>query len=284
MSAIHRVLFPVDLSLGFRSLSPTARRLFDRPEIEVIMLHVIEEAPRIGRGTEIARALAQMEFLAHREFHNAKISLRTERGCAVECILSYAQSRPVDAIVMPTGGLASLRRNSPGHVTEAVLAAAPCDVWVEWMTGSVDFENHICCVVGLDDVDEAMLSRTEQIVSLLNARLTLVHAAPLTPQMALWWEPDVVDQDLRLARLSVDELRQRFAPSARMHVEAGHPDTVVSRVLHQLNASLLIVNGEMSNVFAASLACPVLRLFTTPTLARAVVPERRHASVLTRTA
>jgi nucleotide-binding universal stress UspA family protein len=284
MSAIHRVLFPVDLSLSVRSLSPTARQLFDRPDVEIVMLHALEEPPRTGRGTEVVRAMAQMEFLAHKEFRHARISLRAERGRAADCILGYAQSDPVDVIVMPTGGLESLRRNSPGHVTEEVLEHAPCGVWVEWMGGSVESSNLVCCVVGLDDGDEAVLIRTKEIVRELGARLALIHASSFTPPMSLWWEPDVVDRDLHLARLGVDELRQRFAPAARMHVEAGHPETVVSRVLHQLNASLLVVNGTTPDIFAASMACPVLRLSKTPVLEMAGASRRQNVTVLTRSA
>jgi len=75
----------------------------------------------------------QMEFMAHKDFQHAKITLRTDRGPAAGCILDCAESRPVDVIVMPAGGLDSLRRNSPGHVTEEVLDAASCAVWFEWM-------------------------------------------------------------------------------------------------------------------------------------------------------
>jgi len=258
--------------------------MFDRPDVEIVMLHAIEEPARSGRGTEIVRAMAQMEFLAHKEFRNAKVSLRTERGPAAECILGYAQSRPVDVIMMPTGGLESLRRRTPGHVTEEVLAAAPCEVWVEWMNGSVDSSNVICCAVELNPGDDALVSRAEEITHELGARLTLVHAVTCGPPMALWWDPDTVDRDLRLARLRVDELRQRLAPAARTHVETGHPDTVVSRVLHQLNASLLVTHGALPDLFATSLACPVVRLSTTQVPALAAAAGRQHTAVLTRTA
>ncbi len=284
MSTVHRVLFPVDLSFSFRSFSPAARKLFDRPEIEVVMLHVVEESPRTGRGNEHARAMAQMEFLAHKEFRHAKISLRTERGRASDCILAYAETRPVDRIVMPAGGLESLRRKSVGHVTEEVLAAAPCEVWVEGIGDSVETSNLICCVVDLDDEadDHAVLSRAEQLAHELGAPLTIIHAAGFSPPAALWWEPDAVDRDLFLDRLRVEELRERFAPQARTHVEAGHPDTVVSRVLHRFNASLLVVKGQTANLFAASLACPVLRLSTVATLQVAGAGGGEHAAVLTR--
>lgn len=282
MSTVHRVLFPVDLSFNLRSLSPTARLLFDRPEIEIVILHVVEESSPGERGNNLSHAVAQMEFWAHKEFKHARINLRTERGRASECILGYARSRPVDRIVMPAGGLESLRRKSTGHVTEEVLAAAPCEVWVEGMNGSVEAGSRICCAVELDDGDEAVLSRAAEIACELDATLTIIHAATFAAPVALWWDPDAVEHDLRLARLRVDELRERFAPRAQLHVEAGDPDTVVSRFLYRRNASLLVAKGKHPDLFAASLICPVLRLSSTPSLQLVSAAGRSHGAVLIR--
>ena len=79
---------------------------------------------------------------------------------------------------------------------------------------------------------------------------------------AQWWDIDTVEQDVRLARMQVDELRKRFAPSARTHVEAGDSDTVVSCALHRPNAGLLVAARQGPALVAAAMACPVLRLST----------------------
>jgi len=276
MSVNQRALFPIDLSLNFGMLSATTRKMFDRPDVEIVMLYTLEGPPSHSmRGMEVARAMAQMEFLAQQQFDHAKVIRRTERGRAADCILEYAQRNAVDVIVMPAGGPESLGRNSLGHVTEAVLRGAPCDVWMEWMTGSVECASHICCTVELDGDDEPVLSRAAEIAGDLGAPLTIIHAVKIDPPMAMWWDTDAVDQDLRLARLRVDELRQRLAPTARTHVEAGRPDTVVSRVLHRHNAGLLVSASQGPTLVAAAMACPVLRMSTAFAL---------PAKVLTRTA
>jgi nucleotide-binding universal stress UspA family protein len=264
-------------------LSATTRKMFDRPDVEIVMLHAVEEPSRSGRGTEVAHAMAQMEFLASEKFLQAKVTRRAERGDAAECILAYAQRHAVDVIVMPAGGPQSLRRNSLGHVTEEVLSTAPCDVWIEWMTGSVESARHICCAVGLDGDDEDVLRRAVEIAGEFGAQLTIIHAATFEPPMALWWDTDAVDEDLRLARIQVDELRRRLAPTARTHVEAGRSDTVVSRVLHRLNAGLLIASRQGPALVAAAMACPVLRL-ASPMAELAVAGHPQYAGVLTRTA
>jgi nucleotide-binding universal stress UspA family protein len=282
MSTVHRVLFPVDLSFNFRSLSPLARQLFDRREIEIVILHVVEESSSSGRANNLSHAVAQMEFWAHQEFRHARINLRTERGRASECILRYARSRPVDRIVMPAGGFESLRRKSTGHVTEEVLAAAPCEVWVEGMSGSVESGKLICCAVGLEEDDEAVLSRAAELACELDTNLTIIHAAADDTPASLWWDPDAAEQDLCLARLRAEELRERFAPRAQLHVEAGDPDTVVNRVLYRQNASLLVAKGKHPDLFGASLVCPILRLSATPALQLVNAVGRSHASVLMR--
>lgn len=280
MSTVHRVLFPVDLSFNLRSLSPAARKLFDRREVEIVILHVVEESSPSGRGNNLSHAVAQMEFWAHKEFKHARINLRTERGRASECILRYARSRSVDRIVISAGGLESLRRKSAGHVTEEVLAAAPCEVWVEGMSGSVEAGNRICCAVELEEDDEAVLSRAAELACELDATLTIIHAATFAAPVALWWDPDAVERDLRLARLRVEELRERFAPRAQLHIEAGDPDTVVNRVLYRLNASVLVTKGQEPDLFAASLVCPVLRLSTTRALQLVRAAGGSHGAVL----
>lgn len=279
----QRVLFPIDLSLNFRVVSASTRRMFDRPDIEMVMLHAIEEPSRSVRGMEMARAMAQMEFLAHEIFDHAKVSRRADRGRAADCILDYAQSHAVDVIVMPAGGPESLRRNSLGHVTEEILATAPCAVWMEWMTGSVEYVRHICCAVELDGADEPVLCRAAEIAGEFGAQLTIIHAVALELPMALWWDTDAVEQDLRRARMQVDELRKRFAPAARTHVEAGHSETVVSCVLHRLNAGLLVAARQGPALVAAAMACPVLRLPTRlPELTGGA--HLQYATVLTGTA
>jgi nucleotide-binding universal stress UspA family protein len=285
MSAIERVLFPLDLSLNYGTLTATTRRMFDRWSIEIIMLHAIEEPSRSVRGTDVERSMAQMEFLARKEFNIAQVCRRVERGRAADCILDYARNHAVDVIVMPAGGSESLRRSSLGHVSEEVLTEAPCAVWMEWMTGSVKCIRHICCAVRLDRSDEAVLCRAAEVAEEFGAELTIIHAVAPEPPTAMRRDANFHEQEIRIARMRVDKLREKFAPAARQHIEAGCLDTVVSRTLFRLDAGLLVAAGQGEAIVAAAMACPVLRLATPlPELARASQPHYAGAFQATRAA
>jgi nucleotide-binding universal stress UspA family protein len=260
MSAIQRVLFPIDVSLNYQTLTASARRMFDRRNTEIIMLHAIEEPSRTGRGTEVIRAMAQMEFLARKEFRVARVSRRVERGRAADCIIRYAHQHEVDVILMCPGGLDSLRRNSLGHVSEEVLSAAPCAVWMEWMTGSVECVRNICCAIRLDDSDAAVLSRASEIAEQFGAEITIVHAVAPDDSMALLWDADAFEREVSIARRQADALREKFAPRAHVHVEGCHLDALVSRMLYRLDAGLLVSASQGEAVVAVATASPVLRL------------------------
>ena len=264
MAALNRALFPIDLSLNYQKLSDTTRRMFDRPDTEIVMLHAIEEPSRSVRGLEVARSMAQMEFLARKEFAFAQVSRRVERGRAAGVILEYAQSHQLDVIVMPPGGQQGFGRGSQGHVAEEVMLAAPCAVWTERMTVETPCAEagirDVCCAVGLDGSDESVLRRAAEIAAQFGAELTIVHAVAPESPMALWWDVDALEQELRIARLRSDELRDKFAPGARLHVEGGRSEWVVGRALRRLGAGLLVAAGRDTVSLVGAATCPVLRV------------------------
>jgi len=83
---------------------------------------------------------------------------------------------------MQAGGAPNARRSSLGHVTEEVLTATPCAVWLEWKTGSSDCARHICCAVLLDESDEAVLCLAADVARELGAELTIIHAVSPEPE------------------------------------------------------------------------------------------------------
>jgi nucleotide-binding universal stress UspA family protein len=260
MSAMTRALFAIDLSSNYRPLGLTTRKMFDHRSTEIVMLHAIEEPSRSARGMETARAMAQMEFLGRREFKFAQVNPRVEHGRAADCILDYVRTHDVDVIVMPAGDREGLGRGSLGHITEEILMAAPCAVWAERTQGSAETVRHICCAVKFDGCDEAVLSRAAEVAGDLRAELTIVHAVVPESPMALWWDPDAMEQEVRIARLRMEELRERFAPAARLHVEAGRLEWVVNRKRCCPDAGLLVASGRGTAAVAEAVACPVWRV------------------------
>ncbi len=273
MSTTQRVLFPVDFCLRRGTLTSTTRRMFDRRNVEIVLLHALEYPPCSRRGTELERAMAQMEFLARKEFDFARVCRRVERGRAADSILDYARLNAPDIIVMQAGGAPNARRSSLGHVTEEVLTATPCAVWLEWKTGSSDCARHICCAVLLDESDEAVLCLAADVARELGAELTIIHAVSPEPEKraALLWDSGVREHAIRAAQVLVDTLRRKFAPEARLHIAIGGVHEVVSRALYRLDAGLLVAT-QREAIFAAQSACPVLRV-TGAARSRAHVPE-----------
>jgi nucleotide-binding universal stress UspA family protein len=261
MSTIQRVLVPVDFRLRRGTLTSTTRRMFDRRNVEIVLLHALEYPPCSRRGTELERAMVQMEFLARKEFAFAPVCRCVVRGPAADAILDYARLNEPDIIVMKAGGAPNVGRNSLGHVTEEVLTATPCAVWLEWMTGSGDCARHICCAVRLDESDEAVLCRAAEVARELSAELTIIHAVSPEPEKraALLWDSVVREHSIRTAQVLVDTLRRKFAPEARLHIAIGGVHEVVSRALYRLDAGLLVA-AQREAIFAAQSACPVLRV------------------------
>jgi hypothetical protein len=91
--------------------------------------------------------------------------------------------------------------------------------------------------------------------------------------MELWWDVVALEQETRLALFRVEELREKYAPAARLHVEAGRPEWVVSRVLNRLDAGLLVAGGKGAAILSSAVDCPILRVAT-------ALPKRVPASQL----
>src|ERR1051326_3991527 len=176
MSEVQRVLFPLDLSLNFPELTVTTRKIFDRRNVEVVMLNAIEEPARSGRGRDVERSTAQMDFLASKQSKFAQVSRCVQRGCPADCVLEYTTRQPIDVILMAPGGCESLCRNCLGHVTEQVLTQAPCAVWMEWMTGKLNYLRNVFCAIRADRFQGKVLSRITAVARLFGAEVTTVQA------------------------------------------------------------------------------------------------------------
>ncbi len=276
MSTIRRVLFPIDLSLCRRTLAATVRRMFDGPHAGITLLHVIEKEPWSSRGNELQRRMAQMEFFARKEFDSASVSRRIERGDPAARILDYIRENRVDVVVMPARGSSSPRRSALGHVTEEVLAHAPCPVLVDWTSGPGECARRVCCVVGLNESDEECIDQAAAAAAELGAELTIVHAVTMEPRKpaSLLWDPGIRQREILLARVQVDALKRRLAPRADVQVEFGTADRVVSRAVLSQGCGLLVTAGTRETILAVESVCPVLRI-AGPGVSSACAPEPR---------
>ena len=96
MSHIRRVLLPIDLSSSASTLASTVQRMIECWSVDITLLHVLESRPLFGRGNEMERAMAQLEFTAATDFGAARVTRRVDRGGAADRILDYVRENDVE--------------------------------------------------------------------------------------------------------------------------------------------------------------------------------------------
>lgn len=124
------ILFPTDGSEAAVSAAPHAYSHADRYDADLYVLHVVNEtesASIVGRGDERQRALedrvkdSMSSIVAAAEERGLSVTDDVEVGTPHRTILSYADERDVDLIVMSTHGRSGVDRVVMGSVTERVI-------------------------------------------------------------------------------------------------------------------------------------------------------------------
>jgi nucleotide-binding universal stress UspA family protein len=138
---LARILVPTDFSAGSEHAWNEARRLASRLGAELVLLHVLVEAPLYSEGPftvkqtrgvfEAARkwavdALGQWTSAAVAEGLAARWVLRT--GVPYKEIVGAATRERADLIVIGTHGRGGLDRALLGSVADRVIRLAPCPV------------------------------------------------------------------------------------------------------------------------------------------------------------
>src|SRR5260221_11112380 len=109
MSHIRRVLLPTDLSSNCPALASTVRTMTDCWNAEITLLHVLENRPLFGRGNDMERAMALMEFMAQTDFWAARMNRGVERGGASDRILEYVRQNHPALAAIPARGAPCFR-------------------------------------------------------------------------------------------------------------------------------------------------------------------------------
>lgn len=146
VTAISKILCPVDLSDASRRAFEQAAHLAQKCDAELIVLHVMEEAPLfttyggvpdVGMQGETERmARTDLESLAATAPSGTKVRTDSFHGQSSKAILQYAEENNVDLIVMGTHGRSGLERVVFGSVTERVLRRSHCPVMVVPVAGA----------------------------------------------------------------------------------------------------------------------------------------------------
>ena len=139
--AIRRILCPVDFSETSREAVEYALVLANKCAAELVIVHVVEEAPLVAAysGLPEIEVGEEVEKLARKELADlaaghasSNVPLRSEllRGGTAKTIERYAAEQHMDLIVMGTHGRGLLDHAIFGSVTEHVMRRAQCPVLI----------------------------------------------------------------------------------------------------------------------------------------------------------
>src|SRR5579885_2999091 len=183
MLPFQRILFPVDFSAQSIGAARYVEALAGRFEAELILLHVID-LPNYDalHPQSPAERRARLQSFLQRELEYFRVERLIREGDPARNILSVAQDRNVDLVMMPTHGHGPFRRFLLGSVTAKILHDADCPVWTGTHLESAPplekIELHrLLCAVDADAHAETVLNAAFELAAEYRAELTILHVA-----------------------------------------------------------------------------------------------------------
>lgn len=137
----YRIVVPTDFSSCSEEAWALAQRVAGALGSELVLVHVLVEAPLWGEGpftmdrarevydaarTWAGERLAEWAAQARSKGLTARVTLRT--GAAHEEIVALATDERADLVVIGTHGRGGVNRALLGSVTDRVVRLAPCPV------------------------------------------------------------------------------------------------------------------------------------------------------------
>jgi nucleotide-binding universal stress UspA family protein len=262
MSAISRILLPVDFSPHGVGAARYAGALADHFKAELTVLNVIETFHWIPASAweysaefqaEAVQALPdqrkrELESYCKDEFGNLNVKHVIATGNPAELIVQQAQKDASDLIVMPTRGCGRFRRFLLGSVTSKVLHDATCAVWTGVHMEETSHDEwkairNVVCAIDKGPESPQVLKWAADFAAEFAARLTIVHAIPpITPAAHGYFDPDWWKTLATQAREDVSGIKLAAGVhGGNILIEEGQPAEAVTRVAKQLDADLLVI-------------------------------------------
>lgn len=291
MIDISHVLCPVDFSEFSRRALDHAIAMAKWYEARLTMLHVfvnmgaVDLPPIVLEDAERERLLAEMRRFACPPPDLSIDLLIREAPDMHREILHQADALHSDLLVIGSHGRSGFERLLLGSVTEKVIRKATCPVMVvprgapdAARGGPVRF-SRVLCPIDFSETSLAALTYALSIAQEADARLTIVHAIEIPPELAEdplspTFNFDAIHAAARAARLQ--RLRELVPASARTYctvettVREGaaydqilnvaaeqHSDVIVMGV-HGRGAINLLVFGSNTVRVTRAATCPVL--------------------------
>ncbi len=265
---LKTILVPVDFSDRAMGAVRHAEALQKRFGSRLILLHVLPPphyefgAMEVG-GTVLEDLFRTRSEQARRDLDQFLCSETPPPDCErilIEGdpstqIVSTAQERDCDLIVMPTHGYGPFRRFILGSVTAKVLHDADCPVWtgvhLEAPSAEAVHLDHIAVGLDLGASSERTLMWASRFAARLGARLSLIHAMPnLEGKAGEYFDPDWRKHVETSVHEAVSNLTASLSIEAPLHVDSGDAATVVCDLAADIKADLLVIGrGSAAGVF-----------------------------------
>jgi nucleotide-binding universal stress UspA family protein len=292
MLEIKLIVCPIDFSEFSIRAYDYALSLAEHYRAKLVAQHIVELSrypyaeyvAAQGNYAEFCRALREAgkeklrEFVKNHTHDQIEPELAVHEGTAPDSILSFAQERNADLIVMGTHGRRGYDRMVLGSVTNRVMRTAPCPVVAiskppheSTAAGQerhrVHHLNRILFCTDFSENSERALNYAISAAAEYNSELTLLHVLEGTPTSSKMQEA-IATTTQQLDKLIPEERRK--ALKIKTAVRIGKPyqeiiqvaleaqiDLVVMGV-HGRGALDLAVFGSTTNRVVQLGPCPVL--------------------------
>lgn len=136
-----RIVVAVDFSPASEGAWAHARRLAAHSDAELILTHIVAEAPRLVGGSLTRTRIAEVQALLRRwaddklakwaeaaKVEGRRVRLAVRVGIPYAEIVDLATDELADLVVIGTQGRSGIPRAVLGSVAERVIRLAPCPV------------------------------------------------------------------------------------------------------------------------------------------------------------
>ena len=303
MIEIKRILCPIDFSDHSRRALDHAVAMARWYNSTITLLHAYSVVPVAAYApgtpvypaialtpTDVEALLTSMRHFAEDEAGSGSpIQYETCEGPAAVEILARAQAMPSDLIVMGTHGRSGFERLVLGSVTEKVLRQAACPVLSvppharDAVPAPPVLFKEILCATDFSDCSTNALNYAMSLAQEADARLTVLHAIEMLPEMPPGEDEAVqalprnvaeyfaeVEQDRReCLRAAVPESVRAYCAVENV-LANGTPYRAILRVAAEQHSDLIVIGihgrGATDRLFFGSTAQHVVRQATCPVL------------------
>ena len=293
MLEIKRILCPVDFSEFSIRAYHYALSLAEHYRSELVVQHTVELSrypfadyvASTGDYAQFCRALGESgkdrlrEFVKQNAHDKIQPELVVHEGAAPDCIVSLAQTRKADLIVMGTHGRRGYDRLVLGSVTNRVMRKTPCPVLaickpplVSTATGEGQHPIHrlkqILFCTDFSENSEVALQYAISATTEYDAELTLLHVMEDAPS------PARTEESVSAVTKELDKLippQQRMALRIKTAVRIGKPYQQIIQLILEAQIDTVIMGvrgrGALDLAVFGSTTYRVMQLGSCPVLA-----------------